>query len=161
MADSQSWNWGDMEVDRADNGSASGIIPYCNISKNNLSGDDVSNDGLSDSTSDTSTLLDVGELLGLFLDFAQWAFGPKGFPALQILAIGDFSYQGRYSEYNHLLCRETSWTSPASHDSIEQGVATDKRTWRSMTKKDGALWDLFNENAAFFNACPTDPIVQD
>jgi len=37
------------------------------------------------------------------LECADWAFGPKGLPALEILAYGDFLYRGR--QPNILLCR--------------------------------------------------------
>lgn len=40
------------------------------------------------------------------LEFARWAFGPKGLPNLRVLAFGDFSYDGRYKGKNVLLRRQ-------------------------------------------------------
>ncbi|KAJ5737792.1 uncharacterized protein N7483_002917 [Penicillium malachiteum] len=37
--------------------------------------------------------------------FAKWAFGVDGLPNLQVIAGGDFAYQGRYSTVNIMLCR--------------------------------------------------------
>jgi len=36
-----------------------------------------------------------------------WAFGPHGFPRLQVLAYGDFSYRNRYAQQNTLLRRRS------------------------------------------------------
>ena len=40
-------------------------------------------------------------------DFAEWAFGPTGFPNLLVLAYGDFSHQGRFRWTNLLFCRNS------------------------------------------------------
>jgi len=37
------------------------------------------------------------------ISFAQRAFGPEGFPKLQILARGDFSCRARYTRHNLLF----------------------------------------------------------
>jgi hypothetical protein len=160
-------------VDSADDGSADDIIPGADTSHDNLLGDktteynlsvdDTSNDHPSYGISDDDTPSALGELLRLpteLISFAQWAFGPEGFPVLQILAFGDFSYNGRFSRYNALLCRDTLSASSANRDS-EQDIAASIPTFRFIRKDDGALWGLINKNADFFEACPTDPIVED
>ncbi|PWY88399.1 hypothetical protein BO70DRAFT_331792 [Aspergillus heteromorphus CBS 117.55] len=57
---------------------------------------------------------------------AQWAFGPCGYLNLQVLAFGDFSYDGYYNEYNILLCRDGDY-------------------YRRMTSADVRYWDLLRE----------------
>ncbi|KKZ60477.1 hypothetical protein EMCG_04841 [[Emmonsia] crescens] len=67
---------------------------------------DVEND-LDITDSDTSIIEDSNKPLtegNLFPrttphlhDFAQWAFGPRGFQSLQTLVLGDFSCEGLYS----------------------------------------------------------------
>jgi len=39
--------------------------------------------------------------------FANWAFGPDGFPCLQVLASGDFSYGNRFADTHTLWCRKS------------------------------------------------------
>ena len=129
-----------------------------NTSEHHLSDDDASNDRPLSDVNDTSGSDESSRLLAQLFSFAQWAFGPEGFPVLEILAFGDFSYQGRFSRHTLLLCRDTSSTSPANLDSIQQGTAT---TFRNMRKNDRALWDLLNRNADFLETCPTDSIVDD
>lgn len=58
--------------------------------------------------------------------FAAWAFGPHGFPRLQVLAYGDFSFGNRYAQQNTLLRRKlnsalnpTSYTNQAQNASFE------------------------------------------
>jgi len=120
-------------------------------SEHNLSDDD-SDDPESEIRDAASVLL--GKLFG----FANWAFGPEGFPELDIVAFGDFSYQGRFSWNNLLLCRDKSSSSPANPDSTQQGAAF---TFRNMRKNDRALWDLLKRNADFLEACPSDEILDD
>lgn len=49
-------------------------------------------------------------------EFAQWAFGPNGYPELQVLAYGDFSHEGRYERHKLLLCRRESYSLSTSPD---------------------------------------------
>ena len=50
--------------------------------------------------------------------FATWAFGPQGFPGLQVVAYGDLSFGNRYAQLNTLLCRTpNSLLNPAIHSS--------------------------------------------
>lgn len=39
--------------------------------------------------------------------FADWAFGPNGFPRLQVLVSGDFSYKNRFIDTYTLWYKET------------------------------------------------------
>jgi len=129
-----------------------------NILEYNLSDDDVLNDRPLSDVSDPPGSDESSRLLGELFSFAHWAFGPEGFPVLEILAFGDFFYQGRFSRYTFLLCRDTSSTSPANPDPIQQGTTL---TFRNMRKNDRALWDLLNRNTDFLEASPTDSIVDD
>ncbi|GLA50683.1 hypothetical protein AnigIFM63604_006985 [Aspergillus niger] len=67
--------------------------------------------------------------------FAEWAFSADGLPKLTVLAWGDFSHEGHYSEYNVLLCRS------------ETG-------YRRLNPSDISLWDLVNDNMDMLAACP-------
>ena len=73
-------------------------------------------------------------------EFAHWAFGADGFPNLQVLAFGDFSYQGRYSKYNVLLCRS------------ENG-------YTKLTRAQIPYWDLIQNHMDMLGACPFDDIM--
>jgi hypothetical protein len=95
------------------------------------------------------------------LTFSNWAFGPQGFPNLQVLAYGDFSYDGRFSQYNTLMCRDTSWSIPGNLTSRQQETKVLDWTFRRLKKSDVALWELVKENADFLGACPTDLILAD
>lgn len=76
--------------------------------------------------------------------FAKWLFGPEGLPNLQILAGGDFSREGRYSEYNTLLCRPKSQCS----DGYEE-----------LTPDNVPLWNIVYDNMDMLAACPyPDPL---
>ncbi|RDH21255.1 hypothetical protein M747DRAFT_223860, partial [Aspergillus niger ATCC 13496] len=67
--------------------------------------------------------------------FAKWAFSADGLPNLTVLAWGDFSHEGHYSEHNDLLCR--------------CGTG-----YRRLNPSDISLWDLVNDNMDMLAACP-------
>jgi hypothetical protein len=73
-------------------------------------------------------------------EFAMWAFSNDGLPNLAVLAWGDFSYEGRYSKFNALLCRS------------ENG-------YRHLNSADMSLWDLVQDNMDMLAACPLDDIM--
>jgi hypothetical protein len=129
-----------------------------NISERNLSDADASADRPVFEVNDTADSDPSSTKLEALFSFANWAFGPEGFPVLDILAFGDFSYQGRFSKYNLLLCRDKSSSSPANPHSARKGTAL---TFRKVRKNDRALWDLLKRNSDFLEACPTDPILYD
>ncbi|GKZ48145.1 hypothetical protein AbraIFM66951_011901 [Aspergillus brasiliensis] len=74
-------------------------------------------------------------------NLAKWAFSADGLPKLDVLAWGDFSYEGRYSKYNVLFCRS------------ETG-------YRRLSPSDVWLWDLVNDNMDMLAACPFDDITE-
>ncbi|KAL1965854.1 hypothetical protein VTN77DRAFT_4987 [Rasamsonia byssochlamydoides] len=86
--------------------------------------------------------------------FAQWAFGHKGFRSLQVLAFGDFSYNGRYSRGNVLLCRKSDSAQ------MQQGGLPGKN-YRHLTKGDQSLRDLLRKYFHVLQACPTDLLLKD
>ncbi|QSS64918.1 hypothetical protein I7I51_01993 [Histoplasma capsulatum] len=73
-------------------------------------------------------------------NFAEWAFSTDGLPNLQILALGDFSFEGRYSKYNVLLCRSDSG-------------------YQILTRLNTQSWDLVQNNTDMLAACPFDAIM--
>lgn len=80
-----------------------------------------------------------------FLQFAQWAFSEVGLPDLQVLAWGDFSYEGRWLSHNALLCRD---------DSILERAGFNFRTPLDADM----CWDLIDDNMDLLAACPSDDL---
>lgn len=98
-----------------------------------------------------------GSLFEVF-HFAQWAFGPDGLPELEILAYGDFSYQGR--QLNILLCRSEDLMEPELDEPKDRETAhTSKLPYREVTKKDVRLWALVREHSDLLEACPEDRLL--
>ncbi|PVH91917.1 hypothetical protein DM02DRAFT_635787 [Periconia macrospinosa] len=99
------------------------------------------------------------ELTKSLHDLAQWAFGPKGLPSLEVIVYGDFSYEGRYVHSNVFLCRNVGL-----HQISEQHMVY--KTFRHFSR-DGrrqrdlllvrALLDKYSSTLA---ACPTGPLLQ-
>ena len=77
--------------------------------------------------------------------FADWAFGPDGFPRLQVLASGDFSYGKRFAETQTLWCRKI-------------GGSRSKKTWRTVEQSDIAENELIDANMDMLSACPVSPL---
>ncbi|PYH37412.1 uncharacterized protein BO87DRAFT_394392 [Aspergillus neoniger CBS 115656] len=67
--------------------------------------------------------------------FAEWAFSADGLPDLTVLAWGDFSHEGHFSQYNRIYCRS-------------------KTGYRRLNASDISLWDLVNDNMDMLAACP-------
>lgn len=74
-------------------------------------------------------------------DFAQWAFSADGLPSLQVLAYGNFSYEGRYSKFNLLLCRSDGG-------------------YKTLTQSDILPWNLVQDNEDMLASCPLDDILE-
>ncbi|KAJ5146605.1 uncharacterized protein N7515_001169 [Penicillium bovifimosum] len=74
-------------------------------------------------------------------DLAQWAFSADGLPNLQVLAWGDFSYGGRYSKFNLLLCKSDNG-------------------YQTLTPSDIMSWNLVQDNLDMLAACPLDDILE-
>ena len=77
--------------------------------------------------------------------FANWAFGPNGFPRLQVLASGDFSYGNRFMDTHRLWCRDTRGSG-------------EKKTWRTVRQSDIAENELIDVNRDMMSACPVSPL---
>ena len=88
-------------------------------------------------------------------DLALWAFGPDGLSNLQVLAYGDFSYQGRYVEDTFVFGRNRSGNSPVvstrSLDRSDFGY--------SLLQKDERN-DVMALYGDFLEACPVDPLLR-
>src|SRR6266498_2216571 len=89
------------------------------------------------------------------LPFAHWAFGADGIPSLQVLAYGDFSFEGRFGSKNYILCRQ-SWTIPKQKMGNTSG--DDKEDimlpFRPIRDGDINMMELVSENMDFLGACP-------
>lgn len=77
--------------------------------------------------------------------FADWAFGPDGFPRLQVLASGDFSYGNRFAGTHTLWRRDT-------------GGSQKGKTWRMVEQSDIAENELIDANMDMMSACPVSPL---
>lgn len=77
--------------------------------------------------------------------FANWAFGPDGFPCLRVLASGDFSYGNRFAGSRTLCCRETRGS-------------TMRANWRPVERKDVLENELVDANMDMLSACPVSPL---
>ena len=88
------------------------------------------------------------------VSFAEWAFGPDGLPALQVLAFGDFSHGDRYRSQQFLMHR----VYPSWGGKELAGPACDDTTWlpfRSADMSDSSIWDgAMVDGARFLSACP-------
>ena len=73
--------------------------------------------------------------------FAEWAFGPSGFPRLQVLASGDFAHGNLFAGSRTLWCRR-------SH------ASTTEAKWRAVQPEDVALQELIDANMDMLSACP-------
>lgn len=74
------------------------------------------------------------------LEFARWASSLDGLPNLQVIAWGNFSYEGRYAKDSVLLCR-------------------DQTKFRPLTIADTFIWDLIDNNIDMLAACRQQTIV--
>ncbi|KAJ5230968.1 hypothetical protein N7489_011676 [Penicillium chrysogenum] len=90
------------------------------------------------------------------VSFAEWAFGPDGLPALQVLAFGDFSHGDRYRSQQFLMRRAYfPWECGGK---VLAGLACDDTTrlpFRSADMSDPSIWDgAVVDGARFLSACP-------
>ena len=89
--------------------------------------------------------------------FASWAFSPEGLPNLQVLAYGDFSYEGRYVEDTFIFARD-GFVRPSRKTTV----------WAAAPKTEGGFSLLGKEErnevmaryGNFLEACPVDPLVR-
>ena len=89
-----------------------------------------------------------------FANFAQWAFGPCGIRSLQLLAYGDFSYDGRFKSTTILLRRREA---PPGNVDGRQFLYFDEL----REGQDWELWELYRRESHVLTACPTDTLFRD
>jgi hypothetical protein len=91
-----------------------------------------------------------------FVNFADWAFGPSGLPALQILAFGDFSFEDRYQNQQFLVHRkygDQTFTGKTCRDPFSGN--TKDRNFCVAEVVNPPRWDLFQVNGSnFLSTCP-------
>lgn len=75
--------------------------------------------------------------------FADWVFGPNGFPQLLVFAYGDFAFSKSCRDYNVLYCR---------NDSV--GMKESDSAYKVLTHANKELWDWVMVNMDFLSACP-------
>lgn len=123
-------------------------------------------DGTRDSTSapyDDIAVADINcpmaDVEGL-LDFAEWAFGLKGLLALQFLAVGDFSHEGRYERQHVLFVRsDLGATSRTRFD--DQQFSAEDHTFSVATTMNLESWPGLQEiDLEFLSACPSDSLME-
>lgn len=90
------------------------------------------------------------ELTDELHEFAEWIFGPQGIQSLLVLAVGDFSYSGRFADTNVLLCRMSG---PFQQRHGKEGP---RNFYRHLTRSDRVLWENLEKHSNFLEACPTD-----
>lgn len=105
----------------------------------------------------SSSLIEVRNLIA----FAKWAFGPRGFPHLRILAYGDFSYDGRYSQQQILLSR--AHCSPPINSGLEksyyQAQIQQAPPFRLLTVSDLQAREDLGIDRQFLECCPVDNLL--
>lgn len=87
---------------------------------------------------------------------ASWAFGPNGLTNLQILAYGDFSYQGRYFEDTFVFRRNPNPHGPRELAFPSHGF--DCGYYSLLQKEERRL--VMAQYGEFLEACPVDSLVQ-
>ncbi|KAJ6007377.1 hypothetical protein N7540_011353 [Penicillium herquei] len=86
--------------------------------------------------------IDFMDDLDEIFSFAKWAFSADGLPNLQVIAGGDFAYQGRSSTINIMLCR-----------------ADNAHGCELLTSTDEAFQKYLKDNMEILGACPWDDIM--
>ncbi|OJJ52145.1 hypothetical protein ASPSYDRAFT_95845 [Aspergillus sydowii CBS 593.65] len=97
-----------------------------------------------------------------FVRLVQWAFGPVGLPALQILAFGDFSHGDRYREQQVLLRRKR--VDGLSDGECHGGSCPANQTFCLADIDDDSLWDDLPldglDGRRFLSACPSTGLME-
>ncbi|KAI2736042.1 hypothetical protein DTO013E5_9197 [Penicillium roqueforti] len=90
------------------------------------------------------------------VSFAEWAFGPRGLPALRVLAFGDFSHGDRYTGQQFLLRRAyPAWEFASKSVAGDTSDDTMRLPFRPADMADPSIWDGVSvEGARFLSACP-------
>jgi len=104
------------------------------------------------SSSDSDECEGFQNVSGKLHRFAEWAFGPGGIPSLHVIACGDFSFGGRYTSTNVLLCRRTH--------SLTQEQQDLGCNYRHLTRNDRLLREMVDRFRHVLEACPTDSLFR-
>lgn len=97
-----------------------------------------------------------------FVNFADWAFSLKGLPALQILAIGDFSLGDRYYKQQFLVHRKLrnqlhTWKACQDHFCEKTG----DRNFIVADVAEPSLWESIEVNGPnFLSICPESGLLE-
>jgi hypothetical protein len=87
-------------------------------------------------------------------EFIWTAFGPDGPPSLEVIALGDFSYQGRYAQSTAFLVRTTQQ---------ERAGRVDGKQWwrhyRNLLPTDYEQNKLIDKYRDVLAACPGNTVV--
>ncbi|KAH7067917.1 hypothetical protein FB567DRAFT_541451 [Paraphoma chrysanthemicola] len=95
----------------------------------------------------------IRKLKRSFQDLAQWAFGSEGLLSLEVIALGDFSYGGRYAETQLVFVRNAG-QGECKH--CVNGI-----TFRQILPVDSRQKDLIENWDDFLAACPSTRILDD
>lgn len=80
--------------------------------------------------------------------FADWVFGPEGFPKLLVFAYGDFAFENSCRGYNVLYCRNNL-----------VGKDEGDPCYRVLTPDDKELWDWVTANKDALSCCPYETLL--
>ena len=78
------------------------------------------------------------------LAFAHWAFGPDGLTTLQVLALGDFSFRGRFADDQVLFCRQEQRNSGGADNALSPTAHAPELTFREVISEDRNLQALID-----------------
>jgi len=84
----------------------------------------------------------------------HWAFGADGFPNIKLIAFGDFSSDGKWSDTTGIYCRNDQaepW--PSSYTDSTRSLSM-HANFRHLTPDDWWYRELVTENMSFLAACP-------
>lgn len=84
-------------------------------------------------------------------DFARWAFGPRGLLSLEMVAVGDFSYQGRYAMYQVVFVRNHR-----QGDGSQSGKESFRRMLRTNERH-----VLIDDYELVLSTCPASHLLDD
>lgn len=116
-----------------------------------------SNYSLSEATQKPTSVCDAEE----FLSFADWAFGPSGFPNLQVLAFGDFSHEDRYSSQQFLVRRVGDAEECIQEDDRPAVYEPGGLSFCSADIADPRIWNRVSmDGAHFLGACPEGGLIE-
>ncbi|KAJ5737407.1 uncharacterized protein N7483_002532 [Penicillium malachiteum] len=95
------------------------------------------------------------------VEFADWAFGPRGLPSLEVLAFGDFSYGERYQKQRFLARRRQKSVSDNARK--ESRITTDEESdWALCISNEESLLETscFEDHDSFLSVCPDGGLME-